>query len=77
MAFMRGKLRDFFDGAFESRPTLQPERGAIDLVERTSGNRALSNDEPIAIDLRTESQPGEGMDGVAGAHPNEVREHGG
>ena len=75
MTCKRGRLT-FSRGRFQARTTLEPERRRIDVVERTSGGRALTGHKiSVAVHLRGETEANERDGGVSHIHPHEIRQH--
>ena len=76
MACERGRLIIFTKERFQAGPTLEPERRRIDVVERTSGGRALTGHKvSVAVHLRGETEANEGDRGVSHIHPHEIGQH--
>ena len=75
MTCKRGRL-NFTRGRFQARPALEPERRRIDIVERTSGGRALTAHKvSVAVHLRSETEANERERGIAHIHPYEIGQH--
>ena len=70
-----GRL-NFSEGRFQARTTLEPERRCIDVVERTSGSRALTGDDvSTAVHLRSETEANEREGSIPHIHPDEIGQH--
>ena len=74
-ACLRGRM-NFTKGRFEARTTLEPERRGVDIVERTSGGRALTGHHvSVAGHVRSEAEANQRDSGVSHVHPYEIRKH--